>query len=71
MTRLINNILIEQLRIPLHQTGMFLEEKYFVTPKFLGIESEYFLCECKNHKGTVIGTWVSKFNTIISICVDC
>jgi len=47
------------------------EAKYGITPKVLEIDSDMFLCECKNYKGSVSGTWVGKFNTIMDVCGTC
>jgi hypothetical protein len=61
---------IDQVAIR-NDEGLLLEAAYKVTPKVLGIDAEYFLCECKNYKSSVGGTWVSKFNTLMNICGDC
>lgn len=44
------------------------ESMYGLTPKVLEIDSDMLICECKNYKTSIAGTWVGKFNTIMDVC---
>ncbi|MBR9649462.1 hypothetical protein JET15_14980, partial [Clostridium tyrobutyricum] len=57
--------------IVLSDKGKQAIEEYKFSKKLFGITDEYLLCECKNYKGKVGGTWVGKFYTLMNVSGNC
>lgn len=61
---------IDQVVI-LNDDAIFLHDTYNISPKYMGIDSDYFICECKNYEDSVGGTWVGKFYSLLRISGNC